>query len=138
MKRTPTLTVTSLLSILFFSLHFADDITRGFEPGGFKNIFGVLILAAWLYATVTLAERRWAYVIVLLGSILGAGVPLVHMRGAGLVGGRIADSSGVLLWVWTLIALGATATVSAILAARGLWGLGRTRQPTPSCSPPAR
>ena len=125
MKRPLTLTVTSLLSILLFSLHFADDITRGFEPGGLKNIFGVLILAAWLYATLALTDRRLAYVIVFLGSILGAGVPVVHMRGAGLVGGRIADSGGVLLWVWTLIGLGATATVSVILAARGLWGLRR-------------
>ena len=64
----------------------------------------------------------------LLGSILGAGVPVIHMMGVGLVGGRIANSAGVFFWVWTLIALGVTATFS-VLSARGLWSLkwGRSR-----------
>src|SRR5437867_4683825 len=65
------------------------------------------------------------YVIMLLGSIGGLGVLVIHMRGAGLVGGRIANSSGVFFWVWTLIALGVTSTISIILSARGLWGLQR-------------
>ena len=47
------------------------------------------------------------------------------MRGAGLVGGRIVNSSGIFFWVWTLIALGVTSTFSIILSARGLWGLQR-------------
>jgi len=42
MKRSVMLTITSLLSILFFTFYFADDIVRGFEPGGFKNLSGVL------------------------------------------------------------------------------------------------
>jgi hypothetical protein len=29
------------------------------------------------------------------------------MQGAGLVGGRIANSSGMFFWVWTHLALGA-------------------------------
>jgi hypothetical protein len=45
--------------------------------------------------------------------------------GKGLVGGRIAGSSGVFFWVWTLFALGVTASFSAILSARGLWSLRR-------------
>jgi hypothetical protein len=43
------------------------------------------------------------------------------MMGAGLVGGRIANSSGVFFWAWTLIALGVTAIFSVILSVRGLW-----------------
>jgi hypothetical protein len=85
----------------------------------------VLILVIWLYGTLLLGERRSAYVIMLLGSIGGLGVLVIHMRGAGLVGGRIANSSGVFFWVWTLIALGVTSTFSIILSARGLWGLQR-------------
>jgi hypothetical protein len=73
----------------------------------------LIILAVWLYGTLVLAERRSGYVIVLLGSILGSGVPVIHMMGAGLVGGRIANSSGVFFWVWTLIALGVTAIFSS-------------------------
>jgi hypothetical protein len=61
----------------------------------------------------------------LLGSLLGSVVPLAHMRGAGLVGGRIANSSGVFFWVCTLMALGVTALFSVILSARGLWNLRR-------------
>jgi hypothetical protein len=72
---------------------------------------------------MVLAERRSGYVIILLLSILGSGVPVIHMMGAGLVGGRIADSSGIFFWVWTLIALGVTTIFSVILSARGLWSL---------------
>jgi hypothetical protein len=125
MKQNVILTITSLLSILLFTFHLSEDIVRGIEPGGFKNLSGLLTLVVWLYGTLVLAGRRSGYVILLLGSLLGALMPLAHMRGVGLVGGRIADSSGVLFWVWTLMALGVTATFSFILAARGLWSLRR-------------
>jgi hypothetical protein len=61
----------------------------------------------------------------LAGSLLGALVPVVHMRGSGLVGGEIAGSSGVFFWVWTLVALGVTGTFSLVLSAQGLWSLRR-------------
>ncbi len=129
MKQNLMLTIASLLSILFMTFHLADDIVRGIEPGGVKNLSGVFILVVWLYGTLMLAERRSGYVIMLLGSLLGSVVPVVHMRGSGLVGGEIANSSGVFFWVWTLIALGVTAIFSLILSARGLrsllWGQPR-------------
>jgi len=122
-KHNVMLTIASLLSILFMTFHLTDDIVRGMEPGGVKNLIGVLILAVWLYGTLVLTERRSGYVIILLGSLLGSGVPVVHMMGAGVVGGAIANSSGVFFWVWTLIALDVTAIFSVILSARGLWSL---------------
>ena len=125
MKHTVTLTITSLLSILFMTFHLSDDIVRGMEPGGLKKLSGVLILVVWLYGTLVLAERRSGYVIMLLFSILASGIPVLHMVGAGLVGGRIAGSSGVFFWVWTLFGLGVTASFSAILSAHGLWSLRR-------------
>jgi hypothetical protein len=125
MKNNATLTVTSLLSILLFTFHLSDDIVRGFEPGGFKQVSGILIAVLWLYGTLVLSGRRSGYIIVLLGSLLGSLMPLAHMRGAGLVGGRVAGSSGMLLWVWTLIAIGITAFFSVILSVRGLWSLRR-------------
>lgn len=121
MKRSVMLTITSLLSILFMTFHLSDDVVRGFEPGGFKNVSGGLMLVVWLYGALVLAERRSGYIIILLGSILGTIVPLAHMRGAGLVGGRIANSSGKWFFVWTLLALQVTAIFSLILSARGLW-----------------
>ena len=125
MKRNLMLTITSLLSILFMTFHIADDVVRGFEPGGFKNYSGILIMCLYLYGTLALGEKRSGYVIMLLGSLLGAVVPLAHMRGAGLVGGRIANSSGKFFFVWTILALGVTAVFSVVLSAHGLWSQWR-------------
>jgi len=123
MKPDVLLTIASLLSILLMTFHFTDDIVRGMEPGGTSTIYGILILVVWLYGTLMLAQRRSGYVIMLLGSILGSGVPVIHMMGAGMVGDRIANSSGVFFWVWTLITLGLTALFSVILSVHGLWRL---------------
>jgi hypothetical protein len=125
MKHTVTLTITSLLSILLFALHWVDEVSRGMEPGGVSALGGVLILVVWLYGTLVLAERRSGYILMLLGGILGLGVLVLHMKGTGIVGRRIANTSGIFFWVWTLIALGVTSTFSAILAGRGLWSLQR-------------
>ena len=119
------LTITSLLSILLFTFHITDDIVRGFEPGGFKNVSGILIVVVWLFGTLVLSGRRSGYIIMLLGSLLGSVIPLAHMRGAGMVGGRIANSSGKFFWVWTLFALGVIALFSVILSIRELWSLRR-------------
>ena len=51
MKHHVTLTITSLLSILFTTFHLTDDIVRGISPGGLSNLPVVLVLAVWLYAT---------------------------------------------------------------------------------------
>jgi hypothetical protein len=126
MKDNLTLTITSLLSILFLTFHLADDIIRGMASGQVSNLIGVLILVVWLYGTLVLAERRSGYIIILLGSLLGAGIPVIHMMGKGVgVGGNIAKSSGAFFFIWTLLALGVTAVFSVILSARGLWSLQR-------------
>ena len=127
MKNNVTLTITSLLSILLAVCHLSDDIVRGFEPGGFKHISGILMMVVWLYGTLALSGRRSGYIIILLGSLLGSVMPLAHMRGAGLVGGRVAGSSGMFFWVWTLLTLGVTSVFSLIFSVRGLWGLRRRR-----------
>jgi hypothetical protein len=129
MKDKTTLTITSLLSILFFAFHWVDDIVRGLATGRLSGLGGVLILVIWLYGTLVLGEGRSGHVIMLLGSLSGLGVLVMHMRGAGLVGGRIAHSSGVFFWVWILIALGVTSSFSIIVSARALWGLQRGRSP---------
>ncbi len=125
MKRNVTLTITSLLAMLFFVFHWADDIVREFAPRRVSGLGGVLILVVWLYGTLVLADRRSGHVIMLLGSLGALGVLALHMSGAGLVGGRIVNSSGIFFWVWTLLALGVTGAFSAILSALGLWCLRR-------------
>ena len=130
MKNSVMLTIASLLSILFFTLHLADDIVRGMEPGGLSNLIGgVLISVVWLYATLVLAERRSGYIILLLGSLLSTAVPVIHMDGEGVgVASGIANSSGGFFFIWTLLALGVTGLFSVILSARGLWSLRRGGQ----------
>ena len=124
MRHNIALTVASLLSIVFVTFHMADDIVRGMENGGLSSLIIVPILVIWLYGTLELSERRSGYVIILLGSLLGAVVPVVHFRGTGgVAAGEIAKSSGSLFFVWTQIALGVTAVFSVILSVRGLWRL---------------
>jgi hypothetical protein len=133
MKHHVTLTASSLISILLFSLHWADEVARGIEPGTSAAIGGLVILAVWLCATLLLADRRWGLVLILLGAILAAGVPVLHMQGKGLIGGRIAaNSSGALFWVWILLALSASGTLSVVLSVRALWSL--RRRPVPRVS----
>lgn len=119
MKRTVMLTVTSLLSILLCSIHITHDIVRGIDKPGLNNVIGVLILVVWLYGTLVLAERRSGLIIVLLGAILAAGIPILHWRGAG-VSSEFVKTSGGFLFMWTLYALGVTGTFSFILSVREL------------------
>ena len=125
MNNNVTLIITSLLSIVLVVFHLTEDIVRGVEPGTLATFNGVLMLATWLYGTVVLSGRRAGYILMMLGSVLGIVVSIAHMRGAGLVGGRIANSSGVYFWVFTQLSLGVTAVFSFVLAGYLLW---RTRK----------
>ena len=120
MKQNVALTIASLLSTLFMTLHLTGDIVRGMEPGTLFDLIVVPILVVQLYGTLVLAGKRSGYVIILLGSLLLLVVPVVHMKGAG-VGGAIAKASGAFFFIWTLFALSVTALFSVILSARGLW-----------------
>lgn len=128
MRHNIALTVASLLSMVFVTLHVADDIVRGLANGGLSSLIIVPIVVIWLYGTLELSDRRSGYVIILLWSLLGAVVPVVHFSGTGgVAAGEIAKSSGSLFFVWTQIALGVTAVFSIILSVRGLWKLRRGR-----------
>lgn len=120
MKPNLMLMFASLLSIILMIFHTTDDIVRGMEPGTLFDLIIVPILAIWLYGTLVLRDRRSGNVMVLVASLFGLLVPIIHMKGAG-VGGTIAKSSGGFFFIWTLIALGVTSLFSAMLAARALW-----------------
>lgn len=128
MRENAALTMSSLLSILLSLLHVADDIARGFDKGGVATLAALPIFVVWLYGTVVLAGRRSGYIIILLGSLLGLVVPVIHMKGRG-VGSQIANSDGGLFFAWTLITLGVSALFSVILAVRGLWSMRGARLP---------
>jgi hypothetical protein len=114
MKPDRMLTASSLLAIVLLTLHFTDDIVRGFEPGGLNNMIGVAILVVWLVATLLLRGRRIGYAILFLGSLLAAGIPALHLSGKG-VGGAIAASSGGFFFIWTLFALGVSGSFALTL-----------------------
>lgn len=122
MKHRAILTVTSLLSLLLFSIHVTDDIVRGYDSWGPASLFGVLIMAVWLYGALVVAERRSGLIVILLGGLFSAGMPVIHMRA------NVARSSGGFLFIWTLFALGALGAFSLILAVREL------RSPQPGSS----
>lgn len=114
MKDNLLLTVMSLLSILLLSLHVSDDIVRGLDRWGPQNLTGVLIMAVLLYATLALSHRRAGVIIMLIGGLFAAGMPVLHMRG------RMPKPDGALFFIWTLFALGAIGSSTMILAARRL------------------
>src|ERR1700748_143148 len=124
MKHNTMLTVASLLSLLFLTLHITDDIVRGISKAESSNT-ALLVLVVMLYGTLVLRERRSGHVIMLLVGVLAAAMPVMHMRGAHY--GEIAQSAGGFFFVWTLWALGGLGGVTLILSARGLWDLRRSR-----------
>ena len=119
MKRSIMLTVASLLSILLLMLHVTDDIVRGMDKAGPANFIAIAILVVWLYGTLVLTERRPGYVITLIGGIIATVVPVIHLRGTGIV--NVVKSSGGFFFLWTLFALGVLGIFSIILSVRGLW-----------------
>src|ERR1044072_2178863 len=126
MKQSVLLAVTSVLTILFVSLHHADDVVRGFVPGKITNLVPIVFMGIWLHGSkLVLDERRPGYILILILSVLLSGIPVVHMTGAGVAGGRIANSHGAFFFVWTLLMIGATSLFSALLAALELWRLRR-------------
>jgi hypothetical protein len=128
MKHTAVLISVSLLAILLLSLHLADDIVYGSDKSAVSNVIVTAILAVWLLGTLALQERRSGYAIVLLGSLSALLVFTVHVnRLGGLSAGTVAASGHGLFVVWTLLALGATSILSAILAVQGLWNLQRAK-----------
>lgn len=131
MKRDLTLTIMSLLSILFVTFHLAQDTLHaraGSPEAGGSTIVAVPILVVWLYGTLVLGGRRSGYVIMLVGSILAMLMPVFHVIGPrGIFTGEFAKYSGAFLFFWTFLVLGITGMLSFILSVEGLWRLRRIR-----------
>ena len=124
MKNEVIFTASSLFSILFVTIHLSDEIARGMEHGGLNMVIPVFVLVIWLCATLVLRGRRSGYIIVLVASVIGTGIPILHMAGKGLAGGRIApNSSGAFFWVWQNFTLCVISLFSVILSLRGLQSL---------------
>ena len=127
MKPHVLLVVTSLLSILLLSIHIAEDIVLGFAPGGLTNLIAIGILVVYLCGTLLRSDRRWGLIILLVGSLIALGMPVLHMMGAGV---GVNRSAGAFFFVWTLYALGVTGTFGLVLSARALWSARAVRSAT--------
>lgn len=71
----------------------------------------------------------------------GAILVVTSLLSIVLVGGRIANSDDMLLWVSAQLALGVTASMPVVLAAQILWSLRRTiavRSAGPTANEPGR
>ena len=127
-----TVKITSLLTILLVTLHLAGDIVRGMAPGNLVTLSVlVCVVGVWLYGTLLLPRRRGGYIILLLGSLFGLLMPMLHMKGAGVRPGG-ARTEGEFFFIWILLALGASAGFLLVLAVRGLWVLRRGGGPQPA------
>ena len=117
MKPNALLRITSLLTVLLAMLHITSDIVNGevMRPGGFLTV--TLIFVVWIYAALILSERLSGLIILLLGSLLGLYIPVLHLSGArGFVGRDY-------FFIWTCLALGLTTGFSLVLSVQGLWKL---------------
>jgi len=136
MKRMDVLTILCLLWVILLSFHLTDDMLHSgpnqtwVAQGGIVNlVVTVPVLALWLFAALVLRERRSGYVLLLIGSLFALAMPILHMTGPRFAGGEIAKPSGAFFFVWTLLALGITGTVSAVLCVRALWTHRTTKKP---------
>jgi hypothetical protein len=116
--------------------HSIDDVSPDrrhpfkMAPAGLSNLFAVFIFVVLLCGTLLLAGRRAGYIIIFFGSLLALVIPVIHMKGTrGLLGGDIGNSGQAFFFVWTMLALGVTATFSVILSARALLSLPWAPEP---------
>ena len=127
MNHNRLLVITSLLSIVFISLHFTDDLVRGIDASGPQNVGAIAILLVWLIGTLLLGKRLAGYIIMLLGGALALGMPVIHFRGARFP--EIVSGPGGFFFFWVLLALGVTGSFSIILAVLEIWNSRRAKQP---------
>lgn len=124
LKSGAALTILSLVGVVLMTVHLSQDIVFGYDRAGANNLSGIAMLAVWLFATLALSGRRSGYLILILGSLLAAIMPVIHM-GVADVRAEVVKSSGGLLFLWTLLALGVSGSVSFVLSIEGLWRLER-------------
>jgi len=124
-KQSTVLKVTSLLSILFLSLHLTSDFLYDAGELSLRMLFiAALILVVLLYGTLVLAERRSGHVIMLLGALAALGMPVMHLMTARGVASAV-DRPYAFIFVWGLLCLGVTGLFSLFLSVQGLVRLQR-------------
>lgn len=120
MKSKIILQAASLATLLFMVLHMTSDVIEQ-AVGHVKYPIPVVVFVVWLYGTLMLSERVSGYIIMLLGGIIGAGMIVVHSPGL------VVTNTGGFFAVWILFMVAMLGWFTAILSARALWMVFRTR-----------
>jgi hypothetical protein len=126
LKNNTALIVLSVLNAFLFGLHLTGDIVFGIEGGGRDILVGVLIFAVYLYAAVGLPERLIGCIVLLLGGLASAALPVLH-TGSPL-GERFAHLPGGFFFIWTVLTIGATGLVAFVLSVQAIWSLRSRRR----------
>jgi hypothetical protein len=115
MRQNLTLTITSLLTLVLFSVHLTDDVLHdkaGLDTQG--TIICLAIMIVLLYSAVELAGRKVGYVILALGGLASAYMPFLHGLGP-------SSTRWGFVFIWTMLAMGVSGVFAAMLATRALW-----------------
>jgi len=115
------LRAASLATLLFMVLHMTSDVVEQ-AVGHVKYPIPVAVFVVWLYGTLMLSDRVSGYIIMLLGGIIGAGMIVIHSPGL------VVTKTGGFFAVWILFMLSMLGYFTAILAARALWMLFRSKR----------
>jgi hypothetical protein len=126
LSRDRLLVGTSLLSVLLLSLHITGDMVVGLDTVGRGNMIGVVIAVVLLCGALLLGDRVAGYIIMLLGGLAAAGMPVLHWGGTRI--GEIVKAEGGFSFYWILFMLGITGTFSIILSVLQLWDALRRRR----------
>lgn len=113
MDRKNLLTVTSLISILLLTFHITDDMVHGLDTPGPSSLVGVAILVVFSIGPLLLRNRLVGRILILLGAIGAAGMPVLHMQGRSFP--EIVRGNGGFFFFWTLLMLGIVGTMSLIM-----------------------
>lgn len=123
MKKSVLLTVTTVTWVLLFPIHVAQDVVFGLDRAGVNQAVGIVIMVVWLYPALILPERLSGLIMLLIGGVLAAGMPVLHLRGRFVNSPEFPGTPGAALFMWGLWMIGASGALSAILAAQGLFEL---------------
>jgi len=115
------LRAASLATLLFMVLHMTSDVIEQ-AVGHVKYPIPVVVFVVWLYGTLMLSERVSGYIIMLLGGLIGALMIVLHSPGT------VVTKTGGFFAVWILFMVATLGWFTAILSARALWAVFRSRR----------
>ena len=126
MKTDRLLVISSLISIVFSTFHFASDVLRaraGNNEQGGSTLIAMPLIVIWLYGATVLAGRRSGNIIMLLAGVGAVGLALLHvMPSTGMFTGVLPrGAGGDFIFVWGLHVLVVSGMYSVILALRALF-----------------